>query len=286
MPSFEFPTHIHLHPHATVADYEGVNQLAQSPDEPFLIFLPEAPDSSVISELQLISDGNKALHRKYQQRDKKNRQYGVSTDMNFARGRALSEALFNTGLVVVSVHPAWDEKSAASNSVALGKDHRLKPTFQEAIGALKDELPPVARVIAKRDSFTANNFLRILNSSTRSNPDFAGLSTIPCLMEIGSLHFQLADKLASKGVEVTMSGDDTIDKLPGAYERGIAHLLMGGQTSDLDLERIAFEDALSNDIWTTSTAEKQKLVDRIILSKDRKDWAKSYEMVAGVVNSR
>jgi len=286
MTSIEFPTHMHLHPHATVADYDEVGRLAHEHSEnPFLVFLPEIPDVAV-SEFQLISDGSRALHRTYQQRDKKNSNHGVSLDMNFARTRALSEAVFNTGLVIASIHPSWDEQVAADNSVALRKNHCLKPTFLEAIETLVIELPQIVRVIQKRDNYAASNFTRILTHSTSNIPEFAGLDSIKCLIEIGSLHFQLAEKLSDKGIPVTVSGDSTIEKLPGAFERGVGYLLAGGKVTDLDLELITLEDALNNDILATSTAEKQRLVDSLIASIDKRNWGKSYEIVAGAVNNR
>jgi hypothetical protein len=281
MPSIEFPTHIHFHPHHNVADYAEVAELAHRVEDPFLVFLPEAPSGESIHDLQLISNGNKALHRQYQRWDKKNRHNGVSLDQNFARTRALSEIVFNTGLVVVSVHPAWDEQAMLDNATALGKDRTLKPTLGEAVEALAVELPEITKVIKKRDTYTAINFSRMLQNVYQTCGDLRSLDYIPCLMEVGSLHFQVAQKLVEKGVTVTTSGHDDPSKLEGAFEQGIGQLLVG--TSDvtrLDLELIAFEDALSNIIRADTSHTKKQAISTIVTSLDRKEWADEYKRIA------
>lgn len=278
--TFEFPTHIILHPHATVADYAEVKDLARLEEDPFLFFLPEVPQgTNLVGQLQKVSDGDKALYRQFQRLDKSNQRGGFSLNPDLARGRALAETVFNTGLIVVSTHPKWDERTMLANKSALGTDRQFRPTLGEAVTALEDELPKIAEIVKRRDRYTATNYTRLLTEAADNFTELKMLDVIPCLMEIGSLHFLLADCLREKGIEVTTSGDDTVDAMPGSFENGVATLLTGGSLSDLDLEYIALEDLLSRFVIGESTEYKISAIRRLIDSQNRKDWANYYKSI-------
>ncbi|MCW1907774.1 MAG: hypothetical protein KIH63_000345 [Candidatus Saccharibacteria bacterium] len=272
-----YPVHIHLHPHATVADYDGVKALIAQDQDPFLLFMPEVANSQSITCLQQISDGDQSMLRIYRIIDEGNRRQGISMDANAARGRALAEAVFDSGIYVVGIHPEWDEHAMLEDVAALGENRNLQPTFLAAIDALRQEMPEIARIIDQRDSFAADKFLEHTEAAVAMTSEFDGLDHVPCLVEIGSLHFGLADRLANEGFMVTASGNSP-DTLMGAQQQGIAHLLLGGSVSDLDLERIALEDVLHQIIRTETSVGTQAAVNSVIDKiDDRAQWPILYE---------
>ena len=192
----------------------------------------------------------------------------------------MGEAVYDSGIGIVGIHPDWDEQKMKENRTVLGNDRRLPPTFPEAVETLEVEMPVIARIIKKRDAFAANHLLPRADDVAFAIPELRQVDRIPSLIEIGSLHFGLADRLANRGFTVETSGEQP-DAVAGAQEQGLIHLLRGGTTDDLDLERIAFEDALHCAIRAKNSQIAQAAVDSIVVSKpDRSTWPDYYAAIA------
>lgn len=272
-----YPVHVHLHPHATVADYAGVKALIAQDDDPFLLFMPEVADGPVVNDLQRMSDGDRRLLGMYRSVDERHSYQGIYADGTAARGRGLAEAVFDSGVRVVSIHPEWDEQATHDDTTALGRSQELLQTFQGAVDALRQEMPQIANIIQERDKFSASVFLERAEAAVAATPELTDLDHVPCLVEIGSLHFGLAERLENDGFTVTTSGETT-DNLLGTQQLAIAHMLRGGSIFDLDLERIAIEGALHNIIKVESSIEKQAAVDSVMATlTDRTRWPALYE---------
>lgn len=275
MKYLDLPVHIHFHPHYAVQDYEGVENLAQIEEDPFLIILPEVPKGEVVRQLQKLSDGDKSLLDFFISKDEQHNDI-VTYDQNAARMRAMAEIVFDTGLVVVSAHPAFDENTAGNNALALGKDRRLRQTLGEAVSSLQEEFPAIAEVIRERDEFSATHFRTEVTNAIRKYPDLKTIDRVPCLMEIGSLHFMLAEMLRDNGENVEVSGEHTPEKQTGSFNQALAQFIVGDSPSDIDFELVAMEDLLANSIFTDSSSSTHQIIDEVLGQYPRFTWADFY----------
>lgn len=283
MPNPEIYVDIHYHNHATRGDYESSIRLRESKEDDYMLVLPEIPDGSVVEDLQLMSDGDSKLRSTYIQKYESAVNDDIPTNYiaaNISRLRGVIDLVFDTGLIVVSVHPHESTALATTkNGKALGKNIPNPATLGEAIEAFASDIPLTAQIITERDEFTSKNFKQRIHESLRKHNVLKEMSDVGCLMEIGSLHFQLTDMLQSRGIQVFASGNHTPEQQDGHMNRAIAQQLTTGSLSEIDLARVAIEDLLKGVIFSSHTAHRTVQINRMIDRLPANEWESYYAEV-------